>query len=198
MKERGIIFNTEMVKAILSERKTVTRRPIKPQPESIDHEKHITMPYNGTADFLLKTLKCPFGKVGDRLYVRETVCDPTGEGWPIIYKADAKNGIFEWGINDFGEMVTEKESSFKYKPSIHMPKEYARIWLEITDVRVERVQDITDKESVKEGVNIKYEDMVNPGLKFKDLFREMWESIYPASWNYNIWVWVIEFKRVEK
>jgi hypothetical protein len=179
MKEHPIIFSTPMVQAILEGRKTMTRRIIKPQP-SIDDFYAQVGSSNGVPainDYDSKrVIKCPFGQPGNLLYVRETYClIPPNY---ICYKASNIN-------------VTVKT----WKPSIHMPKSYARIWLKVVNVRVERLQDISSDDARKGG--IKEEDSVMGD--FRPGFLKIWDKIYgPESWNENPWVWVVEFEMVEK
>lgn len=164
MKERPILFNSEMVKAILEGRKTQTRRVVKPQPDDIPGMK-----CTGLNKDSLK--QCPHGKPGDRLWVRETfVLTYSG----TKYKA------------------TNYDATVKYKPSIHMPRWASRITLEITDVRVERLTNISGRDAYFEGMK---------ECEFKedgsiDDFKALWDSISKPehSWAANPWVWVIEFK----
>ena len=210
---KPILFNTEMVRAILDGRKTCTRRLIKPQPD----KKHIyplgfvidstekkevgcfgfaANEYGGSIQYV----KPPYRYApGDILYVRET--------WK-----KAPNGYYyyeDWQRNDIADVT-------KWKPSIHMPKEAARIWLKVTNVRVERLQDITPKGAESEGVgNLFYDDIgygeKNYGTEVdteygiaKEQFAWLWESTIKKSdldrygWDANPWVWVIEFERCEK
>ena len=211
MSIKPILFNTEMVRAILDGRKTCTRRVIKPQP----NEKH-TFPFGFVTDSTEKKVVGYFGfgideyggsiqyaklqyHTDDILYVRET--------WK-----KAPNGYYyyeDWQRNDIADVT-------KWKPSIHMPKEAARIWLKVTDVRVERLQEITPQQAENEGVgNLFYEDIgyseKNYGTEVdkkygiaREQFAWLWESIIKKSdidrygWNANPWVWVIEFERCEK
>lgn len=145
---KPILFNTEMVKAILEGRKTVTRRVVKfldgKNPNWTGYIKDGLTLYNGTNEPCNK--KSPFKK-GDYIYVRETWCDPTPEqsGYPILYKADMP---MTWEQED----ITLKAEDYKWRPSIHMPKEAARIFLKVTDVRVEQLQDITEEQAKAEGI----------------------------------------------
>lgn len=207
MTERPIIFNGDMVRAILRGEKTQTRRPVKPQPAtdcmySINGAHNAALhltdagcqvryipPTGRSKDHLLL---CPFGQPGDRLWVRETFREYyPKEGWPApkaLYKAD--------GIARLED--TETGKAIPWRPSIHMPRNLSRITLEITDLNAERVQDITEDEAIKEGV-------VDPimgtyGLSPKTVFRDMWNDIYAErglGWNENPWVWAITFRRVE-
>lgn len=190
---KPILFNTEMVRAILDGRKTCTRRLVKPQPD----EKY-TFPLGFVTDSTEKKevgcfgfaaneyggsiqyVKPPYRYApGDILYVRET--------WK-----KAPNGYYyyeDWQRNDIADVT-------KWKPSIHMPKEAARIWLKVTNVRVERLQDMTDDDAEAEGCF----DYTSTALGFPDV----WDSTIKKSdldrygWDANPWVWVIEFERCEK
>lgn len=232
MTERGMTFNAEMVRAILDGRKTQTRRIVKPQPE-VSHSGNLSgvwlgKPLNG---LLLPKLEdiaehCPFGKPGDRIWVRETwgvvsheldedgciqqwTPDrpataihemPFGNGYysgHVIYSAD---GGFTWGDDDGYE-----DGRSCWKPSLHMPKAASRILLEITGVRVERLNSISQEDAQAEGMELTgwrptYSDPDGGGDVWTpyDNFAQLWESIYgEENWQANPWVWVIEFKRVE-
>ena len=197
---KPILFNTEMVRAILEGRKSCTRRLVKPQPD----EKH-TYPLGFVTDSTEKKevgcfgfaaneyggsiqyVKPPYRYApGDILYVRET--------WK-----KAPNGYYyyeDWQRNDIADVT-------KWKPSIHMPKEAARIWLKVTDVRVERLQEITSEQIGKEGVEVEYPHVLN-GEEKRYAFSALWNSTVKKSdldrygWNANPYVWVIEFERGEK
>jgi hypothetical protein len=215
MSIKPILFNTEMVRAILDGRKTCTRRLVKPQPDG----KH-TFPLGFVTDSTekkevgcfgfgidecggsIKYIKPPY-QPGDTMYVRETWMDYAGL---TMYKADC----------DIYRLDSLNFAGFGWKPSIHMPKEAARIWLKVTDVRVERLQDITPKGAESEGVgNLFYDDIgygeknygteVDPEYGItKEQFAWLWESTIKKSdldcygWDANPWVWVIEFERCEK
>lgn len=190
---KPILFNTEMVRAILEGRKSCTRRLVKPQPD----EKH-TYPLGFVTDSTekkevgcfgfaaneyggsIQCVKPPYRYApGDILYVRET------------WKKAPKGYYYyeDWQRNDIADVT-------KWKPSIYMPKEAARIWLKVTDVRVERLQDMTDDDAEAEG----YFDYTSTALGFFDV----WDSTIKKSdlncygWDANPWVWVIEFERCEK
>lgn len=210
MTERGMIFNAEMVRALLSGRKTQTRRIIKPQPEATLSGslsgKWLSRPLNG---LLLPKIEdiaihCPFGVVGDRIWVRETFqgplfdydlmdsyCkDPTPFEKPefCVYKADGVPAPEFYDADD--------ELHCCWRPSIHMPRWASRILLEITNVRVERLKSISDGDAIREGCSTA--DMKS-GDCVADVFARLWASIYgDESWNSNSWVWVIEFKRIEE
>ncbi|SBK43382.1 morphogenetic protein [Klebsiella variicola] len=205
-----MIFNAEMVRALLSGRKTQTRRIIKPQPEAILSGrlsgKWLSRPLNG---LLLPKIEdiaihCPFGVVGDRIWVRETFqgplfdydlmdsyCkDPTPFEKPefCVYKADGVPAPEFYDADD--------ELHCCWRPSIHMPRWASRILLEITNVRVERLKSISDGDAIREGCSTA--DMKS-GDCVADVFARLWASIYgDESWNSNPWVWVIEFKRIEE
>ena len=195
---KPILFNGEMVREILDGRKTCTRRVIKHNVDAIlNSPYHMEHPEVEDA-WLIKKLCRPPYEPGDILYVRETWGEGYAEG-TYIYKADDK----------LAELPTfKKTSKILYHPSIHMPKEAARIWLKVTDVRVERLQDITDDGAKAEGAN--WKNCKNVGWEEKmrrtavERFAEIWDSTIKKSdldrygWAANPWVWVIEFERCEK
>lgn len=201
MKERPIIFQGKMVRAILDGRKTQTRRIIKPQPEP---EKDLWYPdpgsprakHYGNVEHMIKGLPVdfsPYGQPGDLLYVREAFADiPETLPGNIHYKDSATEADLKWF----------KEEGWKWKRSIHMPKKYARIWLEVTGVRVERVQDINSGDAEKEGLvrDMSKNNNYAASVDLISRFRRLWNSIYAKrgfDWIENPWVWVIEFKPVK-
>ena len=189
MKERPIIFNDEMVRAIFDGRKTQTRRPIKHTPDE-------DCPYheNGVA------VASPYGRIGDRLWVRECFADDAGGtrkflGEHIYYRADPLHPVFVDG---------------GWTASIHMPRWASRITLEITSTRIERLHDISEEDATAEGVQTECEEVGRrcwfnymwPGTRVSmsaaASFASLWQSIYGAgSWDKPQRVWVYEFKRVE-
>lgn len=190
---KPILFNTEMVRAILDGRKDATRRIVKgfiPDDAVWGYTAFTPKGYiscRGTfADgYGEKFFKLPC-ETGDILYVRET--------WK-----KAPNGYYyyeDWQRNDIADVT-------KWKPSIHMPKEAARIWLKVTDVRVERLQEITSEQICREGVEVEYPHVLN-GEEKRYAFSRLWDSTIKKSdldrygWNASPWVWVIEFERCEK
>ncbi len=207
-KERPIIFNTEMVKAILDGRKTQTRRVIK-IPEYgriklgtlINDDSSVSICYDlsGCADW--KSLKCPYGKIGDRLWVRET--------WAVMgdniirYKADGKDYFFNAMPKKIENTLYKHGSN--WRPSIFMPYLASRINLEIIDIRVERMQDISWDDLVAEGYPM--ENCINrPSIKYATMsallewFIPLWNSIN-AKRGYgwvNSWVWAVTFKVLKK
>lgn len=255
-KERPILFNSAMVRAILSGQKTVTRRPIKgnqvpsrsksdsPEHQWIavvqDHPRWGFAAFGATEEECAAELAmyggCPYGRHGDRLWVRETwgvishtwnehgdmvdwVPDrpatairelPFGRGYysgHVIYAADGPN---EWAGDDDGG----GEPRSAWHPSIHMPRAASRILLEITDVRVERLQDISEEQARAEGivgVPFRPDDgfpictgyMVGPDdgksvleTTAAKAFAKLWQST-GGDWDTNPWVWVVEFRRVQ-
>lgn len=212
MKERGIIFNAEMVRAILDGRKTQTRRIMKPQPTPCDYIDwrgkarggHVwpsnifrTMLHvegelqNGDGGWKgLVGDACPFGDIDDRLWVREAFQVGLCTESTIAYKATHKPSDLEEGWHE----------KIKWRPSIHMPRWASRILLEITGVRVERLQSISEEDAKAEGFDNSQSDAANSIGWFEKpirAFRRAWENIYGADgWDSNPWVWVIEFRRV--
>lgn len=215
MKEIPILFSTPMVQAILAGRKTMTRRVVKsasgrqsewltdglinsvPHGEIVKGGWQMHHPKAGQVhagvevayDSPLGWIKCPYGQPGDVLWVREIwnwVEGFAGSGC-YVFKTDERKEINRW------------------RPSIHMPKEAARIWLQVTEVRVERLQVITGEDILSEGVGEKHrsgeKSMTTAGIDYrrweadqKSKFQKLWESINGAdSWNANPWVWVVSF-----
>jgi len=183
---KPILFNTEMVRAILEGRKTVTRRPIKPQPSGELRRMGADSCYPGcfAANGENRVYQPPY-MAGDVLYVRET--------WARI--AVSPDGhFFPPGVNYYkaGPIEAPKNTMIKWRPSIHMPREAARIFLRVTGVRVERLQEIDDAGVVAEGLEIGcyFDELWNRTVKPKDRYVYGWEA--------NPWVWVIEFERISK
>jgi hypothetical protein len=193
VKERPILFSGPMVRAILDGRKTQTRRPIKPQPTQI---------YTGPCPLVYPNLPagerlvakdhwlidCPFGQPGDRLWVRETFGILTGNGHRTVYRAD--------GDPEQTFYPGEKILGMKWVPSIYMPRSASRITLEITGVRVERLQEITPHDALAEGVDPMHRDECPPTEIAQIKFQKLWDEIY-GNWDANPWVWVVEFRRVQ-
>ncbi|GKI46700.1 hypothetical protein NUBL22018_35620 [Klebsiella variicola] len=199
MTERGMIFNAEMVRAILDGRKTQTRRPIKWKQtrftEIGEREDGSKWPWSEDAEHACDFWHpCPFGAVGDRIWVRET--------W-ARYNIDQNS-------HDIAYRATTPEDwpeEGRWRPSIHMPRWASRILLEITNLRVERLNAISEEDARAEGIidggclNCGEPEpcgCANPEPDATDAFAYLWQSIYgQENWNANPWVWVIEFKRVE-
>lgn len=228
MRERPILFNTEMVMALLEGRKTCTRRVLK-QPFEVHPNGYITKP-RGTERL------CPYippYQPGDILYVRETWQEVYDTEWDsdktqevkiqdIIYNFDdiskkcvglsteystpemkPRNKYYIYKTDDI--KYTEPKWALKWRPSIHMPKEAARIFLKVTNVRVEQLQNITGQGVLKEGLN----SHVHPNASYFDMnqlemFENLWNSTINKSdlerygWDANPYVWVVEFERCEK
>lgn len=213
MKERPILFSTPMVQAILAGNKTQTRRIVKPQPivcddargghywpsnavQSMVHVEKELQDYDGIWRGLIDDCN-PFGGVGDQLWVRETFrlydsdecphadfpCGCPRNGTPL-YKASHDCGDGE-----------------KWKPSIHMPRKAARLFLEIINIRIERLNDITLEDAKAEGFDYStHPSAIEMGYSIgaKTNFRITWEQVYGQNeWNKNPWVWVVEFKVIQ-
>lgn len=208
MSQKPILFNTEMVKAILDGRKTQTRRIAKGLYDSAEETAGDFHFGNNVKQIFYKNKKsvlkdAPY-KVGDILYVRETWCkgavavgeNPDGtDSEPFVSQCLGEESILykEQMIRNhiFVEDVT-------WKPSIHMPKEAARIFLKVTDVRVERLRDITEEDAKKEGTKLLSHDGKTIYTKdYRTAFKVTWDKIY-NNWKDNPWVWVIEFEKIDK
>jgi hypothetical protein len=219
VKERPILFSGPMVRAILSGRKTVTRRVMKPQPRGIwgsgvarpgnilgvrSDAFHVHANVQGDHRFLY----CPYGAPGDRLWVRETwspYADEYTKGYcqdadaargiaprPAVYRADHSSDVGIVGLGGDG----------RWRPSIHMPRWASRITLEVTGVRVERLQEITEEGALAEGVRgvkLGHLDPEGDAVAHRTAFVELWDGLNAArgfGWYANPWVWVVEFRRV--
>ena len=222
-----ILFNTEMVRAILDGRKTVTRRVMKPQPKSKlcytfagSHKKDIGRwgyPSNTAHEFWGEEFKLPDDiaeeelkkkwnppyHTDDVLYVRET--------WAPIYPNKESNEVCgyiyeEDSLEEYDKRYPDGKDyqwGGKWRPSIHMPKEAARIWLKVKDVRVDRLQDITVDEIRNEGLNSMAVHAGDMEIALSE-WKNLWNSTIKKSdldlygWDASPWVWVIEFERCEK
>ncbi|HDL7089584.1 TPA: hypothetical protein PXM39_001020 [Yersinia enterocolitica] len=213
MNEKPILFNAEMVNAILSGRKTQTRRIMKVQPSEHFHPQDIKGAMDFTAhwytpgvidkDGYLQPARkdvfgvadedegytCPLGAIGDQLWVREAFATGLCTKSTLAYRAthrpeDLEEGWFE---------------KIKWTPSIHMPRWASRINLLITGVRVERLRDICEQDAMAEGCAYgKGNGEIDLAVRPENHFPTLWASIYGAeSWQANPWVWVIEFERME-
>lgn len=195
MKEHPILFSAPMVRALLNCTKSQTRRVVKQQRHPFGQ---MLTPDEVAAEVLGGTcsMRCPYGQPGDRLWVREAFDPIYGQSPPdriieVDYRASWEPHGKHWRIKD-------ALGGRRWKPSIHMPRALSRILLEITGVRVERLQDISEADAMAEGVS---PDM---GLCWQSgddtprgMYGELWESINgPGSWAANPFVWVVEFKRV--
>lgn len=198
MQERPILFSTPMVKAILEGRKSQTRRIIKPQPSKQQAVETFAKEGPGSVDARELTEadmemdeimeKCKY-EIGDVLWVRETFSELYDyevhdelpgcprEQWSLgfVYKADGY--VHENNFKGFWR---------GWKPSIHMPKEACRLWLQITDIRIERLQEISEEDAMDEGINSRYEFFA---------FFSLLNGVTEAD---NPWLWVIQFNRINK
>lgn len=199
-KERPLLFSGPMVKAILEGRKTMTRRVVKPEPE-FDVEAASVQHEDGKAKAVFQSLSncsgitvaCPYGRPGDMLWVRET--------W--AYNPDF-NPPYEFSTGqyvyraDFGA----EPVAWNWRPSIHMPRAASRILLKITEIRVERLRDISEQDAKAEGVEAWAETLPDPEpftarSAPSQIFSYLWQYINgPESWDKNPWVWAITFKRI--
>ncbi|VVE84933.1 ASCH domain-containing protein [Pandoraea sputorum] len=212
MKERPILFSAPMVRAILDGTKTQTRRIVKVQPPATtsdvftflhpDPREHF---YAFDGDALLDwSYPCPLGEAGDRLYVRETwqhsnhPLGPYDDECEVFYRADYLDDPLGPDLERSRDGIRRQ-----WRPSIHMPRAAARTLLDVTGVRIERLNAISDADCIAEGIGL---TGAAEGVLLTDLleslprahFRQLWESISgPGSWDANPWVWVIEFKRVD-
>lgn len=213
MSMKPILFNTEMVRAILDGRKTCTRRLVKflpgENPKWTGYIKDGSMLYNGRNEPCIKTQ--PY-QPGDILYVRETWerfecwnCDGDERG---NCPKEPKKSVLDKACGCYMYRATDEISGdAKWHPSIHMPKEAARIWLKVTDVRVERLRDITGLSVQKEGIEVEPNECAGKFDFVSELFllfQRLWDSTIKKSdldcygWDANPWVWVIEFERCER
>lgn len=232
MKERGIIFSAPMVRALLEGRKTQTRRVVKPQPSRVGLLGPIVAE---------RSIDCPYGQPGDRLWVRETWAyngqasknygpKATRREAFVTYAADnQKRTIY---FHEGQEILAPRQATPKqrddeddfdfegrkgdyyrkyfhrWRPSIHMPRWASRLTLEITDVRVERLNDISAPKAVAEGIEPTVEGETDSWTNYitgcgeespLDSFCSLWESIHgDGSWRANPWVWALTFKRFEQ
>ncbi|WP_370599596.1 hypothetical protein [Pseudomonas nitroreducens] len=222
MKERPILFSGPMVRAILEGRKTVTRRPVRggqvptedksipsngPRWSAIGqrHPRYGYCVFGQTeaecAQELGQRGVCPYGQPGDRLWVRETWARVgTGDPGHLVYRATYPRCLPPWLENVPADI---RDAGYRWRPSIHMPRSACRLLLEITAVRVERLQDITEQQAIEEGVHrdvrkwFKSDEGGFAHDSAGDAFADLWCTINgPSSWGANPWVWVVEFKRV--
>jgi hypothetical protein len=200
MSERPILFSAPMVRAILDGRKQQTRRVVKPQDSVETHEDksgvidviHLHSPRcPGYCDYACK-FPCPYGAAGDRLWVRETWSKAKScNAHDLFYRAD--------GDRQYGKQhaLSYVEREDRWRPSIHMPRWASRITLELTGVRVERLQDISDDDAKAEGVvrnEWSWDDGESPTTD-REAFECVWVAINGrGSWDANPWVWVIDFR----
>ncbi|MFJ1276725.1 hypothetical protein ACF0C0_33210 [Pseudomonas aeruginosa] len=226
-RERPILFNEQMVRAILEGRKTVTRRAVKglqipTEDKTTPHEglrwsalgqRHLRYGFNvfgsteeECAHELARCGVCPFGKPGDRLWVREDwtidllAAYSTEKGYDSEYEVryradDAAREIHVAPGEPDPYLALYDQQRGDWRPSIHMPRWASRILLEITAVRVERLQDITPNQCIAEGAWREKDKELGRGQEAIAAFADLWRST-GGDWDANPWVWVVEFKRV--
>ena len=225
MKERPIIFSAPMVRAILAGKKTQTRRVVKLKPWQQIEERDDGAPWPWMYDDDRAGdhwLPCPYGQAGDRLWMREAWApgdwlvfgSAKDDPETVLYRAD--QAALHWD----GEAMRTPMNTYafpwdavRWKPSIHMPRWASRITLEVTAVRVERLQDISEADAIAEGIEerrvsendsrwVNYASP-NEGHAYgtcgdpRASYYTLWESLHgPDSWDTNPWLWVVEFKRI--
>lgn len=207
-RERPILFSGAMVRAILEGRKTQTRRLWK-MPRGLDWYVSGCMRGEETGDIHdpatswwghIEDMACPYGRPGDRLWVRETWAQPAAlDPGPTVYRADYPACV------PTGFQNLPPAEAISWKPSIHMPRELCRLVLEITGVRVERLNDCSQLDAIAEGIAPELDgwmDYSNPSCQMcldpVDSYRTLWNSINGAgAWERNPWVWVVEFRRIQ-
>lgn len=214
-KETGMMFKGPLVRAILEGRKTQTRRPLKTQPPQNFMIGDIAAITNGKQWAISNSgfgkgkkgawppdpkpgLNPPYGLKGDLIYVRETWMDMSGTG--VEHRPDPRGPLQRYAYaadtppGSYGD-AARKDYGLKWKPSIHMPKAAARSWLEITGVRVERLQSITAEDCIAEGLSTTLREH-DAEVHLRQQFTELWEST-GGDWAANPWVWVYDFKRID-
>lgn len=203
--ERPILFNGQMVPPVLADIKTQTRRVVKPQPYSVslvpsgnhlfDYRTDLS-DYSRVVDMNKAVTLCPYGQIGHKLWVKESFSGPhcveKQGGFPALPPSQwhPESEIWYWadGNPQHGDWT-------RPRPSIHMPRWASRITLEITDVRVERLQDISRGDAMAEGCP--FPNMA-AGPDPRQWYAELWNQINgPSSWDFNPWVWCVTFKRIK-
>lgn len=222
MQERPIVFNADMIRAILEGRKTQTRRPLIKARDEAGTWAGAVLPaaesgwiawWPGTEPGLSEFTKrayrvgfpCPYGQTGDRLWVRETWA-PCGDGGAVWYRA----GVPAYRAGRWDGRSWEPFSpiyglpiprDIRWKPAIHMPRWASRLTLEVTDVRVQRLQEITDEAAAAEGVTAWRDTHPNHATTYVPEFRLTWDAIYAKrclDWDAAPWVWAITFRRIDE
>lgn len=214
MKERPILFSAPMVRAILSGQKTQTRRAIRKQfapdaepaevaatsPEGWQISGHSGLWWDDAGACIDDAIRCPYGQPGDRLWVRESwrVCG----GREFEYQQDRSQVMYRATHSEDGFPLGWE--SYKWRPSIHMPRWSSRILLEVTGVRVERLNDISKADAIAEGAPPSHPSIDRVSAEYghadfsRSWYAQLWDQINGAeSWETNPWVWVVQFKRVE-
>ncbi|KVO95518.1 hypothetical protein WL21_32680 [Burkholderia ubonensis] len=228
MTERPILFSGPMVRAILDGRKTQTRRVAISKRSCIDfigggpkdgpdwndpacwgfEDANTGVWWALRGDDQCRQLPCPHGEPGDRLWVRETTYDVERNGYvgPVFVESDegAHAAAWGWGESDDPDYIEPYE--LRKRPAIHMPRSMARITLEITGVRAERLQSISEPDARAEGVTIEDHHMRGycagaywpPSIR---AFHDLWDRLNAArgqGWDMNPWVWVVDFRRIDQ
>lgn len=223
MKNRPILFSAPMIRAILDDAKTQTRRIVKAKlAAELTDEGWPNVPPLAIASVMES---CPYGQPGERLWVRETWTAPPGSVKydEVLYRADltdeqmAEERVLMGLAGSMAAVASDRP--MPWRPSIHMPRWASRIDLEVTGVRVERLQNITEQDARAEGIQVPVTDVDAPpgkvhvlidastpykprklGHEFRAEFACAWERINGnrAPWASNPWVWVVEFRRVDQ
>jgi hypothetical protein len=215
MRELPILMNGAMVRAVLEGRKTVTRRLVKRQP-FVHHWQMFPeytgqwrecaglwrfehrIPHNPNPD-IEEWLRPPC-QIGDRLYVRETTVNVEDHGYvgPVFAVSDDGVAIREGGLGPAEDDCEVEPEDIKLRTALHMPKAWARIWLEVTAVRVERLQDITTEQIIAEGISSRMREH-DAVVDLRQQFVALWDGLAKPEHRLakNPWVWVVEFRRVE-
>jgi hypothetical protein len=212
IKERPILFTGPMVRALLAGIKTQTRRMVKPSVKGCTvgaiSSGNVVEPVNVDEDGgPWDAIRCPYGASGDRLWVREKFreiwIEPDMHKIHLHYAADGHDAIPLHDGDGFQEWNKDGSEKFiPWRPSIHMPRKLSRIDLEITDVRVQRLQEISQDDAVAEGCDDISDMKPLPGRVFyaggpRDAYRVLWEEINgKGTWDANPWVWALSFKNV--
>jgi hypothetical protein len=209
MKERPILFSAPMVRALLDGTKTQTRRVCKWRDLaaglnlgfsglSVQHMPGgwvLESPSRTSSEWRCSPTPCPYGQPGDRLWVRETTVRVEDHGYsgPVYVESDEGRACLTGGLAPSEDDCTEVEPyDIRRRPAIHMPRSMSRIDLEVTGVRVERLQEISADDCFAEGIQLRVETPA------KTQYARLWEQINGAgSWAANPWVWVVEFRRIE-
>ena len=204
--EHPILFSTPMVEAITALRKRMTRRICKHQTWSFSELNDVNS--NGITQKKDRSVSCPYGQVGDVLWVREEhLLTFEGNFWTIEYRDETTITLYYKKLSiNLNKRLAARKTLGKWQRSRFLPKELSRIWLKITNIKVERLQDISKEDAKKEGLLSKimhdcswYDDYKQPNTFCHyspcESFRSLWISINGReSWEANPWVWAIEFE----
>jgi hypothetical protein len=208
VKERPILFSGSMVRAILAGTKTQTRRAMRDQPWKLPHFNRgaLSIRVRGTVyqafNPQFPPVRCTYGQPGDRLWVREAfIHEPADYCWEASVSIPCRPAFTVYRADHEGDT-----RGAGWKPSIHMPRWASRITLEVTSVRVERLQGISADDAKAEGISefiggwwCEHDDAEQiAGMTPQEGYRHLWERINgPGSWDANPWVWVVSFRRIE-